>query len=169
MILIVESLKNDITLKTINKMKSFAKSSKYNSLENLFAEVLFKEVETVQIETLKSFLKFKLDLDESETNRFVSHVKKFNSSSKELFTLKQITLCLKSENSFDLTNPFENNILSDFSKKKSYIEFDLSILYLNVGKVSDWIFKVAKLIENNHINLASKLNELDFDSDGIIR
>lgn len=106
-------------------MKSNAKLSTHSNLESLFAEVLFKDVETVSTATLKSFLKFKLDLEESEANKFVSQVKNVNPNSKDIYTFKQVTSCLK-ENSMETTNPFENNILSDFSKKKSYVEIDQS-------------------------------------------
>jgi hypothetical protein len=110
-------------------MKSNAKSTKYSNIESLLAEVLFREVDQVNHETLRSFLKFKLELEEFEANKFLTHLNKVVPSKNNQYTLKQVLLAVKNDgsNSLEMTgNPFENNILSDFSKKKSYSEFDMS-------------------------------------------
>lgn len=107
-------------------MKSNAKSTKFSNLENLISEVLYKDFEIVNTETLKSFLKFKLDLEESETNKFITHVKKSVPNASQ-YTLKQIITAIKNDGNQEALNPFENNIFSEISKKKSYPEFDISI------------------------------------------
>jgi len=155
-----EGLKNDETPKIINKMRTNSKSSKFPNLEKLVSELLFKDIETASLETIKSFLKFKLDLDEQEASKFITHMKKINPNASNQFNCKHLLSAIKSESNFESANPFENNILTDFSKKKSYD--------VDMNKVSEWIFKVAKTIESNNINLTSKLHELDFDSDGCV-
>ena len=109
-------------------MRTFAKTTKFTNLENLFSEILYKETEAVVIETLKSFLKFKLDLEEFEANKFTSHLKKISPNSSH-FTIKQLISSIKNVNSFDSSNPFENNILSDFPKVKSLNDFDKSKIF----------------------------------------
>jgi|LauGreDrversion4_2_1035121.scaffolds.fasta_scaffold637407_1 hypothetical protein len=125
LILIPESLKFDETSKVLGKMRNSAKTLKYSTLETLFTEVLFRDNENVQNETLKSFLKFKLDLEEYEANKFLSHLKKVNPSASNQITMKQILSAIKQEGGNESINPFENNIFSDFSRKKS-LDFDLS-------------------------------------------
>lgn len=131
-----ETLKDD-TYKVINKLKTNAKSTKFSNVESLLSEVLFKESDSVNTETLRSFLKFKLDLEEYETNKFLSHIKKTVPSSGNQHTLKQVLLAIKNDGSVEnTTNPFENNILSEFAKSKSYNEFDMcknKILILSQG------------------------------------
>ena len=146
-------------------MKTIAKSTKYTNLDNLISEVLYKDTETVLMETLKSFLQFKLDLEIFEANKFTSHLKKSFPDLKK-FTLKQILNSIKNTNSLDSSNPFENNILSDFPKIKALNDFDKSYMIYYIDKVSEWIFKVAKSIETNNIHLTNRLTELYFDSDG---
>ena len=107
-------------------MKTNANSTKHANLEGLLSEILFKETEIVQNETLKSFLKFKLDLEEHEANKFISHVKKINpNSSSNQFSLKNIISAIKSDAYLEASNPFENNIFSEISKKRSF-DFDMS-------------------------------------------
>ena len=121
----LESLKFDETNKVINKMRTNAKTTKYSNLENLISEVLFKDGEVVQNETLKSFLKFKLDLEEYETNKFISHLKKIYPNVNNQYTIKQLIASIKNEGGLDFPNPFENNIFSEMTRKKSF-EYDSS-------------------------------------------
>ena len=117
-------------------MKTNSKSTKFTNLENLLSEILYKDTEAVLLETLKSFLKFKLDLEEIEANNFISQLKKLYPNSHQ-YTLEQILSSIKT-NSLNIQNPFEDNILSDISHKKPSNDFDKSntmyyieIKYLN--------------------------------------
>ncbi len=123
--LIPESLKFDETAKVLSKMRNGAKALKYSTLETLFTEVLFRDNDNVQNDTLKSFLKFKLDLEEYEANKFLSHLKKVNPSASNQITMKQILSAIKQEGGVESINPFENNIFSEFSRKK-IVDFDIS-------------------------------------------
>ena len=107
-------------------MRSVAKTTKSLNLESLISEVLFKESETVNSETLKAFLKFKLDLEESEATKFLSQVKKVVPGANNNYTLKQVLLAVKNDGVAESGNPFENNIFQDFSKKKGFVEIDMS-------------------------------------------
>lgn len=127
-VIITESLKFDETSKVISKMRNSAKALKFSTLETLFTEVLFRETDNVQNETLKSFLKFKLDLEEYEANKFLSHLKKVSPSASNQITLKHVLSAVKQEVGMESINPFENNIFSEVSRKKS-LDFDIS----NIG------------------------------------
>ena len=109
-------------------MKANAKSTKFSNLESLISEVLYKDVDIINLETLKSFLKFKLDLEDYETNKFIIHIKKITQNSNNQYTLKQIIYAVKNDGNLEATNPFENNIFSEMSKRKNYSEIDMSIL-----------------------------------------
>jgi hypothetical protein len=119
-VIITESLKFDETSKVISKMRNSAKALKFSTLETLFTDV--------QNETLKSFLKFKLDLEEYEANKFLSHLKKVSPSASNQITLKHVLSAVKQEVGMESINPFENNIFSEVSRKKS-LDFDIS----NIG------------------------------------
>ena len=124
-LLILESLKFDETNKVINKMRTNAKTTKHSNLETLITEVLFKDGDTVQNETLKSFLKFKLDLEEYEANKYISHLKKIYPNVNNQYTIKQLIASIKNEAGLEFPNPFENNIFSEMTRKKSF-EYDMS-------------------------------------------
>ena len=100
-------------------MKSnMLRSTKYTNLDLLINDFLFKENEIVNIEVIKNFLKFKLDLEEFEIGKLQIHLKRF-CDSKGNINSKQLNLALKGgqSESFYSTNPFENNFLTDYKKQ----------------------------------------------------
>jgi hypothetical protein len=93
------------------------RSTKYTNLESLINETLFKDNDIVNLEIIKNFMKFKLDMEEFDIIKLLSHLKKF-CDSKGNINNKQLNLALKGQSdNFYSTNPFENNFLADYKKQ----------------------------------------------------
>lgn len=95
------------------------RSTKYTNLDSLIADTLFKDSDTTNIEILKNFLKYKLDMEDFEISKLTNHLKKFCDSKGNLNS-KQLNQAFKPQSDqFYASNPFENNFLTDY-KKQNY-------------------------------------------------
>ena len=126
-------------------MRTNAKQTKIPILEDLITNILYKDTELVGIDTINSFLKFKLDLDENEIFKFISIIKQ-NFPKHNQFSITQILSCLRNQiTTKDNCNPFENNFYSDFSQKKiKSDDLDTSILEIIQTKPQNGFLKYQK-------------------------
>ena len=148
-------------------MKSAA-MNRQNTVLGVFQQA-FKESDIVSSDNIKAFLKKSFGLDENESNKFLSNFK-FNTflsnnvsaSNSVSYQTSEIFSFLKGKL---LNNNFQDAKISSF--QDSGLVFAGSI-NSNLDRISEWIFKVAKLIQKNGINLFAVLSAEDHDEDGLI-
>ena len=153
----------------VEKMKS-SSINKQNTVLGLF-KLAFKESDIVSSDNIKSFLKKTFSLDENEINKFLSTFKSNNYLNSSIpvsiahnisYQMNEIFKFLKGK---QLDNNYQEIKINSF-RDSGLVQ--AGILILNIERISEWVYKVALLIEENEINLFSVLCGEDKDLDGFI-